>query len=239
VIHLAGEGIASGPWTAAQRRRIADSRRLGTDLLARTIAKLDDPPSVLLSGSAIGFYGDRADQVLTEASGPGADFLAEVCIDWEAATAPAEGSGTRVAHLRTGIVLDPAGGALAKQLPIFRAGLGGRAGKGTQWMSWITLSDEIRAIRYVLDHDELRGPVNLTAPHPVTNAAFTKALGAELHRPTVLTIPRLARHAPFGLGDLIGSLLFTSARVEPHALLDAGFEFSDPELPGALAGLLG
>jgi uncharacterized protein (TIGR01777 family) len=239
VIHLAGEGIASGPWTEAQRRRIAESRRLGTDLLARTLAQLDDRPATLLSGSAIGFYGDRGDEVLTEASAPGDGFLTAVCRDWEAATAPAEAAGIRVAHLRTGIVLDPDGGALGKQLPIFRLGLGGRAGRGTQWMSWITLDDEVRAIRFALEHDELHGPLNLTAPAPVTNAAFTKALGAQLHRPTALTIPRFARHAPFGLGDLIESLLFTSARVEPRALADAGFEFSDPALAGALARLLG
>ncbi len=238
VVHLAGEGIASGPWTTAQRRRIHDSRQAGTDLLARTLTELDHPPAVLLSGSAIGWYGDRGDEVLTEAASPGDDFLSHVCLDWEAATAPAEAAGIRVAHLRTGIVLDRRGGALGKQLPIFRAGLGGQAGSGVQWMSWITLADEVRAIRFALDHQEVSGPLNLTAPQPATNAEFTRALGAHLHRPTVLRIPRLARHLPFGVGDLVNSLLFTSARVEPQRLIDHGFTFHDPDLDAALTSVL-
>lgn len=238
VVHLAGEGIASGPWTAAQRTRIAASRQAGTELLAGALAGLQRPPATLLSGSAIGYYGDRGDEPLPETASPGEDFLAEVCIAWERATAPAEAAGIRVAHLRTGIVLDPSGGALAKQLPLFKLGLGGRAGRGTQWMSWITLADEVRAIRFALEHDELRGPVNLAAPAPVTNAAFTDALGTALHRPTFLTIPRLVRHLPAGVGDLLGSLLFVSQRVVPDALETAGFRFEHPELAGALASML-
>ena len=238
VVHLAGEGIASGPWTAAQRTRIAASRQAGTELLAGALAGLQRPPATLLSGSAIGYYGDRGDELLPETASPGEDFLAEVCIAWERATAPAEAAGIRVAHLRTGIVLDPSGGALAKQLPLFKLGLGGRAGRGTQWMSWITLADEVRAIRFALEHDELRGPVNLAAPAPVTNAAFTDALGTALHRPTFLTIPRLVRHLPAGVGDLLGSLLFVSQRVVPDALETAGFRFEHPELAGALASML-
>lgn len=238
VVHLAGEGIAAGPWTAKQRQRIHDSRQQGTTLLATALAGLDSPPATLLSASAIGYYGDRAGEALVEDSHPGTDFLAGICTAWEAATQPAEAAGIRVAHLRTGIVLDAKGGALGKQLPIFKLGLGGKAGKGDQWMSWITLHDEVRAIRFALDHAEVRGPLNLTAPHPVTNAGFTKALGLELHRPTFATIPRVVRHAPFGIGDLVGSLLFTSARVEPAALTAAGFTFEHPELAPALQAVL-
>lgn len=235
VVHLAGEPIASGPWTAAQRERIHDSRQLGTDLLATTLASLDRPPPVLVSGSAIGFYGDRGGEVLTEASTPGDDFLARVCVDWEQATAPAEAAGIRVAHVRTGIVLDGSGGALAKQLPIFRLGLGGKAGTGKQWMSWISLDDDVSAIRHVLDHDDVRGPVNLTAPGAVDNATFTRALGAAVHRPTVVPIPRAVRRLPLGVGGLLDSLLFTSARVTPTVLLDAGFTFAHPDIETALA----
>lgn len=237
VVHLAGEGIASGPWTTAQRRRIAESRRAGTELLAGALAGLDRPPAVLLSGSAIGYYGDRGAEVLTEAAHPGDDFLAGVCIAWEGATAAAEAAGIRVAHLRTGIVLDRRGGALGKQLPIFKLGLGGKAGRGDQWMSWITLDDEVRAIRFALDAD-VRGPLNLTAPSPATNAEFTRALGRAVHRPTFLTIPRLVQRVPFGIGDLVGSLLFSSARVEPRALLDAGFAFEHAQLDDALEAVL-
>jgi uncharacterized protein (TIGR01777 family) len=238
VVHLAGEGIASGPWTTAQRERIHESRRAGTQTLATALAACASPPPVLLSGSAIGYYGDRGAEELTEASSAGSDFLADVCVAWEAATAPAADAGIRVAHLRTGIVLDRRGGALAKQLPIFKLGLGGKAGRGTQWMSWITLEDEVRAIRWALEHDAVQGAVNLTAPAPVTNAEFTKGLGAAVHRPTVLTIPRFVRHAPFGIGDLVGSLLFSSARVLPDALLASGFEFRHPTLDEGLAAVL-
>ncbi|WP_421119121.1 TIGR01777 family oxidoreductase [Aquihabitans daechungensis] len=238
VVHLAGEGIASGPWTDAQRTRIKASREQGTKLLAATLAGLDRPPSVLVSGSAIGFYGDRGDEVLTEGSGPGDDFLAGVCLAWEGATSPAEAAGIRTVHLRTGIVLDAHGGALAKQLPAFKLGLGAKAGSGRQWMSWITLHDEVRAIRFALDEPAVHGPLNLTAPEPVTNAAFTDAVGEALHRPTFLTIPRLARRAPFGVGDLVESLLFSSARVEPAGLRDAGFVFDHPRLEPALGSVL-
>lgn len=237
VVHLAGEPIASGPWTPARRRRIHDSRQQSTRLLATTLAELDDRPDVLVSGSAVGAYGDRGAEVLTEASTLGHDFLAEVCRDWEAATAPASEAGVRVAHVRTGIVLDADGGALAKQLPVFKLGLGGRAGTGTQWMSWITLADEVAALRFILDH-HLEGPVNLTAPAPVTNATFTRALGDALHRPTVVTIPRPVRSVPFGVGDLVDSLLFTSARVEPRQLHEAGFSFAHPDLATALSAVL-
>jgi len=239
VVHLAGEGIASGPWTKAQLRRIHDSRQQGTHLLASTLAGLAQPPATLLSGSAIGFYGDRGNDRLSEAAPAGEGFLADVCVAWEAATAPAADAGIRVAHLRTGIVLDRNGGALGKQLPIFKLGLGGKAGKGTQWMSWISLEDEIRAIRFALETPSISGPVNLVAPTPVTNAEFTKALGAAVHRPTFMPIPRLVRHAPLGVGDLLESLLFTSARVEPDALAAAGFAFSHRTIEDGLAAVLG
>lgn len=238
VVHLAGEGIASGPWTTAQRRRIHDSRTQGTHLLATTLAGLDRPPSVLASGSAIGWYGDRGDEVLSEAAGPGTGFLTDVCLDWEAATAPAEAAGIRTVHLRTGIVMTRAGGFLAKQLPLFKLGLGGRAGSGTQWLSWITLDDEIAAIRHAIDTESLRGPVNLTAPEAATNGEITAALGAALHRPTFLTVPRAVRHLPFGIGPLLDSLLFTSARVSPDALVRSGFAFAHPTLRDALAATL-
>jgi uncharacterized protein (TIGR01777 family) len=238
VVHLAGEPIASGPWTRAQRARIHDSRSQGTDLLARTLAGLDRPPSVLVSGSAIGYYGDRGDQRLDEGAGPGSDFLASVCVDWEAATAPASAAGIRVVHLRTGIVLDRHGGALAKQLPLFRLGLGGKAGRGTQWLSWITLADEVRAIRHAIDTPALVGPANLAAPGAVTNAEFTRALGHAVHRPTLLPVPRFVRHAPFGVGALLDSLLFTSARVAPDALASTGFRFEHEGLEDAFDAVL-
>lgn len=239
VVHLAGEGIASGPWTQAQRRRLRESRTQGTTVLSEALAGLARPPAVLVSGSAIGYYGDRGDERLTEDAGPGNDFLASICTAWEAATTPAETAGIRVAHIRTGIVLDADGGALAKQLPVFKLGLGGKAGDGRQWFSWITLADEVRAIRFVIDEPAVQGAVNLAAPGAVTNAEFTRALGSALHRPTLLTIPRVVRHAPFGVGDLLGSLLFTSARVEPAALASAGFTFDHPELGPALEAVLG
>ena len=238
VVHLAGEGIASRPWTDAQRRRLVDSRRDGTRTLVTALAELDAPPAVLVSASAIGFYGDRGDEVLTESSASGHDFLADVCHQWESATAPAGAAGIRVAHLRTGIVLDKDGGALAKQLPAYRFGLGAQAGKGTQWMSWITLDDEVAAIRHVVDHATIEGPVNLTAPNPVTNAEFTEDLGRSLHKPTFLRIPGFLRHVPLGVGPLVESLLFSSARVTPEVLLGSGFTFSHPELPSALEAVL-
>ena len=238
VVHLAGEPIAAGPWTAKQRAKIGDSRSEGTTLLAHTLASLDRPPAVLLSGSAVGAYGNRGDEVLTEASALGTGFLPDVCRDWEAATATAAAAGIRVANLRTGIVLAGKGGALGAQLPIFKLGLGGKAGDGTQWMPWIALSDEVAAIRFLLESD-VAGPVNLVSPQPVTNRDFTKALGRALHRPTVLTVPRLVRHLPIGIGDLLGSLLFDSLRVEPGVLTAAGFTPRHTDLDEALGSILG
>ncbi len=237
VVHLAGAGVASGRWTDEQRRRIRESRTRGTALLAEALAGLDTKPAVLVSGSAIGYYGDRGDAELTEASPPGADFLAHVCRDWEAATGMAEAAGIRVAHIRSGVVLSTEGGALAAQLRPFKLGLGGPAGDGRQWLSWITLDDEVGAIRFLIDH-EVSGPVNLTAPAPVRNAEFTRTLGKVLHRPTVLRIPRAITRLPAGVGDLVESLLFTSARVAPTVLVGAGYPFAHRDLHTALEAVL-
>ena len=189
VVHLAGENIASGRWTTAKKARIRDSRVKGTELLCQTLARLDRPPKTLVSTSAVGYYGDRGDEVLTEDSPPGHGFLAEVCEAWEAATEPAAAKGIRVVRLRIGVVLSPRGGALAKMLPAFKMGLGGRIGNGRQYMSWITLDDLVGVIRFALTNNELSGPVNAVSPNPVTNLEFTKTLGRVLHRPTVLPLP--------------------------------------------------
>jgi len=236
-IHLSGAGIADHRWTDAYKAEILSSRTRTTTLLATTLAKLQRPPKTLLSGSAIGYYGNRGDEELTEAAGPGRGFLSEVCQQWEAATAPAAEAGIRTCLLRTGIVLTPDGGALAKQLPFFRFGLGGRFGGGHQWQSWITLDDHVRAMEHLLTA-ELSGPVNLTAPNPVTNAEFTATLAHVMHRPALLPIPK------FGPGLLLGpelaqSLLYDSARVLPAALRASSFEWTAPTLDEALHGLLG
>lgn len=237
VVHLAGEGIAAKRWSAEQKRRILDSRTHGTVLLAGALAGLERPPSVLLSGSAIGYYGDRGDEVLTEASDPGDIFLSEVCVAWEAAAQAAVDAGIRTAFLRTGIVLDADGGALAKTLPLFKLGLGGRLGPGTQWWSWISLSDEVRAIRFLLEAD-LAGPVNLTGPTPVTNADFTTALGEVLGRPTKVPVPRFGPKLVLG-GELAEQLLFASQRVQPTVLEGAGFTFDHPDVTSALRAVVG
>ena len=238
VVHLAGEGIADKRWTDAQKRRVLESRTVGTSLLAETLAALSSPPAVLLSGSGIHVYGDRGDEVLPETAGTGTLFLSEVCQAWEAAAQPAIDAGIRTAFLRTSMVLDGHGGALGKLLRLFRLGLGGRLGKGRQWMPWIAIDDEVGAIRFAIDHDDLSGPVNLTAPAPVRNADFTRTLGRVLHRPTVLRIPRVVAKLPLGVGDLAQSLLFSSAKVMPKALVDHGYQFRHPELEPALRAAL-
>ena len=237
VVHLAGEGIAEKRWTDAQKQRILTSRTEGTGLVARAMAECGaNGPRVLVSGSAIGWYGDRGDEELTEASAAGTGFLADVCRRWEAAADPAREAGVRVAHPRTGIVLDPDGGVLAKQLPLFRVGLGGRIGNGRQYMSWIAIEDEVAALRFLVDHD-IEGPVNLTAPNPVTNRAFTEALGSALRRPTVVPVPGFGPKLLFG-GELVDQLLLASQRVLPDRLQEAGFTFARPELGPALVALL-
>ncbi len=236
VVHLAGAGIGDHRWTDAYKREIRASRVDGTDLLARTLAGLSRRPAAMVSGSAVGYYGDRGDEVLTEASPPGDGFLPEVCVAWEAATKPAEEAGIRVVHARTGVVLSARGGALKKQLPLFKAGLGGKLGKGHQWQSWIAIDDEVAAILHLLEHD-VRGSANLTAPNPVTNAEFTTALGRVLGRPTVVPIPAFGPKLVFG-SELAESLLFEGQRVQPQALEASGFAFAHPDLEGALRVLL-
>lgn len=236
VVHLAGAGIGDHRWTDEHKRRVLESRTRGTSLLATTLAGLSSRPAVLVSGSAVGFYGNRGDEQLVETSGPGRGFLAEVVTAWEAAAAPAADAGIRVAKIRTGVVLAAEGGALARMASIARFGLLGKLGTGRQWMSWITLPDEVRAIRFLLDHD-VAGPVNLTAPAPVTNAVFTKALGRVLHRPTVLPVPSFGPKLLLGR-ELASSLLFEGQRVLPEVLLDAGFEFHHDEVETALHAVL-
>lgn len=238
VVHLAGAGIASGRWTEAHTRAVRESRTRGTALLSEALASLSSPPPVMVSGSAVGWYGDRGDEVLTEESPPGDDFLAEVCQAWEAATGVAEEAGIRVAHIRTGVVLSAEGGALAAQLLPYRLGLGGPAGGGRQWLSWITLEDEVRAIRFLLDHD-VSGPVDLTAPNPVRQGELARTLGSVLHRPAVVPIPRLVGRLPLGIGPLVQNLLFVSQRVLPAVLEAEGFEHHHRELDPALRAVLG
>ncbi len=245
VINLAGRSIGDRRWDAAEKHLIRDSRVSTTRLLAETLARLTDPPAALVNASAIGFYGDRGDEPLTEDAGPGEGFFAEVCHDWEEATGPAAAAGIRVATVRTGIVLSPSGGALGRLLAPFgpswlspyRWGLGGWIGSGRQWWSWISLDDEIRAIRHVLETD-LSGPVNLTAPSPVTNKAFMKAVGAALRRPVLLPIPKPVLEVILG-PELARATLFDSARVVPDELIGSGFEFRDPDLTSALRSALG
>jgi uncharacterized protein len=232
-VHLAGENIAARRWTPTQKTRIRESRVAGTCLLAETLAKLTEPPRVLVCASAIGFYGDRGDQVLNEDSPPGTGFLADTCRDWEAAAKPAADRGVRVVHLRTGIVLASGGGALAKMLPAFRLGVAGIIGSGKQFMSWISLADLISAISYALSNETLRGPVNAIAPNAVTNYEFTKTLGRVLGKPTLFPMPAFVARLAFG--EMADELLLASTRVEPKRLLDSGFRFGFPKLDAALA----
>jgi hypothetical protein len=236
VVHLAGEGIGRR-WSARQKARILDSRMAGTRLLAETLAKLSRPPAVLVSASAIGVYGDRGDEVLTEASPPGGGFLASVAQGWEAATEAAQTGGIRVAHLRSGEVLSRHGGALAKMLTPFRLGLGGRLGSGRQWVSWIAIDDEVAAIVHIIGDESLVGPVNATAPNPVTNAEFTKALAGALHRPAVLPVPAPALRLLLGR-EMADELLLVSQRVIPERLNGSSFSFQTPEIASALARVL-
>lgn len=238
VVHLAGAGIGDRRWTDRYRREILESRTLSTSLIAEAMASVANRggPRVLLSGSAIGFYGATGDEELNERSTAGDGFLADVCRAWEAATSPAEDAGVRVVHLRTGIVLSPRGGALKKLLPLFRFGLGGRMGSGRQWQSWISLDDEVGAIVFLLTAD-ISGAVNLTAPAPVTNAEFTKVLASTLSRPALVPVPSFGPKLLLG-GELADALLFTGQRVLPERLTDAGYSFEHPTLSEALGTLL-
>ena len=237
VVHLAGAGIADRRWTSARRREIRASRIASTELLSREIAQLDEPPGVFVSASAIGFYGNRGSELLSEGSSHGEGFLAEVCVDWEEATAAAASAGIRVVHLRSGIVLSAHGGALARQLRIFRLGLGGRLGSGRQYLSWISLEDELGVIRRAIDDVTLAGPLNATAPEPVTNMAFTRTLGALLRRPSFWVVPRLPLALILG-ADLTDEMLLVSQRVLPEKLTEGGHQFAHPNLESALRAIV-
>lgn len=232
VVHLAGERIDQR-WRESVKRELRESRIRSTELLARAIASAPVPPRVLVSGSAIGVYGDRGDELLDERSAPGDDFLARLCVEWEAAARPAIDAGVRVVHPRTGIVLGAHGGALARMLPPFRLGVGGPTGAGRQWMSWIALSDMVEALLFALRTESLAGPANCVAPEPVRNADFARTLGRVLHRPAVLPTPKLALTLLFGR-EMVDATLLASQRATPRALLDAGFAFAHPRLEDAL-----
>jgi len=236
IVHLAGAGIGDHRWSDSYKAEILGSRVQGTTTLAETIHDLKNKPRVLLSGSAVGWYGPRGDEVLDETSASGAGFLADVCRQWEAATAPAESAGVRTVHLRTGIVLAAKGGALRKQLPLFRLGLGGRFGSGKQWQSWISIDDEVGAIVHLLTAD-VEGPVNLTAPNPVTAAEFASTLGTVLRRPSFLPVPSFGPKLLLGK-EAAEELLFAGQRVVPTKLTASGYSFAYPELAGALAALV-
>lgn len=236
VVHLGGDPIAEERWTAEKKTRIRDSRVKGTRFLAESVARLSKPPKTFLCASAIGIYGDRGDELLTEESPSGNGFLPEVGREWEAACGPAAEAGSRVVNLRFGIVMSRKGGALKKMLPPFRLGLGGRLGNGKQWMSWISLPDAAGAICHLLENESVQGPVNLVAPNPVTNAGFTQALGNALHRPAVMPVPAFALRLLFG--EMADAALLASDRVEPKRLKISGYRFQHPDLEPALLELL-
>jgi uncharacterized protein (TIGR01777 family) len=236
VVHLAGAGIGDRRWTPARRDLLVSSRVASTSLLARTLAGLRRPPPVLVGASAVGYYGSRGDEALTEDSGPGGGFLAELCAAWEQAARPAADCGVRVVHLRSGIVLSTDGGALARQLPLFRLGLGGRLGSGRQWISWISLPDEIDVIVHALHHESVRGPLNATAPAPVRNAQFTASLARALRRPAILAVPAPLLRLALGR-DLAEEAVLASQRVLPAKLEGTRFAFRHPDLTSAFAAL--
>lgn len=236
VVHLAGESIASGRWDEERKRKIRESRVKGTKLLSDALANLTRPPKTLISASAIGYYGNRGDELLAETSAPGDDFLSGVCVEWENATAHAAEKGIRVVNTRFGIILDSQGGALAKMLTPFRMGVGGRVGSGKQWMSWIALDDVVGAIEHVLATETVKGPVNFVAPNPVRNEEFTKTLGRVLSRPTIFPIPAFGVRLMFG--EMADALLLSSQRVEPRRLNEAGYQFSYTVLEAALRHVL-
>jgi hypothetical protein len=236
VVHLAGENIVGRRWTPAFKNKIRDSRLQPTKALCQTLADLETKPSVLVSASAIGYYGDRGAEQVDESSPPGTGFLADVCRDWEAATQPARDADIRVVNLRIGFVLAKEGGGLAKMLTPFRFGLGGFVGSGRQYMSWIAIDDLVRAIQFALSAAALMGPVNATAPAPVTNREFTKTLGRVLKRPTIFPMPSFAARLAFG--EMADAILIGGARVEPRALQAAGFTFAYPQLEVALRHIL-
>ncbi|MFE7467469.1 TIGR01777 family oxidoreductase [Streptomyces sp. NPDC057499] len=235
VVHLAGAGVGDHRWSETYKREIRDSRVLGTAAIAEAVASLDPAPEVLVSGSAIGYYGDTGDRAVDESAPAGEGFLPSVCVEWEAATAAAQEAGVRTVHARTGLVVAREGGAWGRLFPLFRAGLGGRLGNGRQYWSFIALHDEVAALRHLLDTGSLSGPVNLTAPAPVTNREVTAAMGRVLHRPTLLTAPAPALRIALGefAQDVLGS-----QRVLPGRLLESGFVFAFPGIDGAIRAAL-
>lgn len=237
VVHLSGENIGKGRWTAARKTRIYESRIKSTRLLSESLTRLEQPPKVMVCASAIGYYGDRGDEILREDTAPGSGFLADLCREWEAACEPAVRKGIRVVNLRNGLVLSGRGGVLPLMAIPFRLGVGGKVGTGKQVLSWIALDDVLGAILHAINSESLRGPVNTVAPNPATNLEFTKTLGRVLRRPTVFPLPTFAARLVFGqMGD---GLLLASQRVEPARLMTTGFEFRHPQLEGALRHVLG
>jgi hypothetical protein len=235
-IHLSGANVAAHRWTPEWKQQIRSSRVDSTRALSETLASLKNPPQTLLVASATGIYGDRGDQILDESSAPGHGFLAQVCQDWEAAVQPAVDAGIRVVHLRFGVVLGHDAGALAKLVPLFRLGLGGRLGSGRQWMSWISLTDAVSAMLFALDSPSLTGPLNLTAPQPITNAEFTRALAHAVHRPAFLPAPAFALR--IAMGQMADEALLASARALPAKLTCTQFPFAHPTIEQALAAAL-
>ncbi|MFD6229942.1 TIGR01777 family oxidoreductase [Streptomyces sp. NPDC060232] len=235
VVHLAGAGIGDHRWTAAYKRKIRDSRVLGTTALAHALAGLDEPPGVLVSGSAVGYYGDTGDRVVDEDAPAGHGFLPSVCLEWEAAAAPAQEAGIRTAFARTGLVVAKEGGAWGRMFPLFRAGVGGRLGDGRQYWPFISLHDEVAALRHIIDTPDLRGPVNLTAPEPPTNREVTAAMARVLRRPAVLPVPAVALRLVLGefSEDVLGG-----QRARPTRLLESGFVFRDPDIEQAIRAAL-
>jgi uncharacterized protein len=237
IVHLAGRGIGESKWTEAHKKGVRDSRIQGTTLLSKTIASMDRKPFVFACGSAVGFYGNRNDEQISESSAKGTGFLSDLVADWEACTADASAAGVRVVHMRTGIVMSTRGGALQQQILPFKLALGGRLGNGKQYLPWISITDQVRAIMHIIDTPELTGAVNISAPTPVTNAEFTKALGSAVKRPTLLPIPLFPLKLKFG-SQMVQEMLLDGNRVVPTKLLQSGFEFKHPLLADALRIIL-
>ena len=236
VVHLAGESIAEGRWSAAKKQRILESRKQGTRALCESLAKMTSKPKVLVSASAIGYYGDRGNEALTESSTSGSNFVAEVCREWEAATQPAVDAGLRVVNVRIGVVLAAEGGALKKMLLPFQMGAGGKLGSGDQMMSWVALQDVVGILRHGIETEGLAGPVNATSPNAVTNLEYTKTLGRVLGRPTIFPMPAFAARLAFG--QMADELLLASSDVKPKVLQDTGYTFRQPELEDCLRSVL-
>lgn len=237
VVHLAGAGIGDRRWSDSYKQMVLRSRVDGTTTIATAIARCTDPPKVLLSGSAVGFYGDTGEEAVDESAPSGSGFLADVVRQWEAATGPAESAGVRVVHTRSGVVLSADGGALGKVLPLFKLGLGGRLGSGRQWMSWIAIADHITALRFLLDRADLAGAVNVTSPEPVRNRDYTKAIARAVHRPALAVVPASALR--LALGGFADEGVLVSQRVVPTRLEDAGFSFTYADADAALSAIVG